>query len=393
MKPFSIAFLLTFALGGIIAHGAVVVVSAPNAQAAINSAQAGDVIGLLPGSCPKLTIVNKEIIIKAQGPSPTVISGIDSNASQLTLIGLHVGALNASDAGTPSKLIVHDGKYGRITSSVSYCTISYAEANYLSLSNRAVVTGCELDGSTQHFQEVALDFDIGIDVHGNNTQAIIRNSRIWDYKEASNANITEKFIGVRLRDASSTTIHNNLIYNCYDSNGDGIETDCGMGIFVKSPAVASIFGNALWGCYLAHGHAQVDPEIRGDRLIYSSGSAYIKHNFFWKNPNGKIHQDITSPGLLSDNVIENQFNYSPFSNLSTGDFTPKPNGGLVDAGPPESDYKDRDGTRNDIGLFGGRHYIPNAKLGTKPVVISFELPSIVPRNGTATIKSTGATVK
>jgi len=391
MKKFSI-FLFTFALG-LIAHGAVVVVPAPNAQAAINSAQAGDVIGLLPGSCPKLTIVNKEIIIKAQGPSPTVISGIDSNASQLTLIGLHVAELNATDAGTPSKLIVHDGKYGRITSSVSYCTISYAEANYLSLSNRAVVTGCELDGSTQHFQEVALNSDIGIDVHGNNTQAIIRNSRIWDYKEASNANITEKFIGIRLRNGSSTTIHNNLIYNCYDSNGVGTETDCGMGIFVKSPAVASIFGNALWGCYLAHGHAQVDPEIRGDRLIYSSGSAYVKHNFFWKNPFGKIHADITSPGLLTDNVIQNNSGYGVFSGLSAGNFTPQPNSGMIDAGPPESDYNDRDGTRNDIGLFGGRHYIPNAKSGTKPVVISFELPVAVPRNGTATIKSTGATVK
>ena len=84
--------------------------------------------------------------------------------------------------------------------------------------NRAVVTACELDGSTQHFQNVGLGFEIGIDVHGNNTQATIRNSRIWNYN-AHASSATEKFIGIRLRDNSSSTIHNNLVYDCYDTHG------------------------------------------------------------------------------------------------------------------------------------------------------------------------------
>ena len=158
--------------------------------------------------------------------------------------------MNATDAGTPSKLIIHGGKYGRITSAVSDARISYVKANYLSLSNRAVVTACELDGSTQHFQNVGLSFEIGIDVHGNNTQATIRNSRIWNYSGSSQSNISEKFIGIRLQGNSSSTIHNNLIYDCYDSHGRGSEMNCGMGIFVKSPAVATILGNAIWGCFV-----------------------------------------------------------------------------------------------------------------------------------------------
>ena len=194
MKSCILTFFLSLFLGTTLAPGVTNVVLPANAQAAINAAQDGDSIGLLPGAVGTLTIINKEIILKAQGDTPPVISKIESNRSKLTLIGLNVAEVNAADAGTPSKLIIHGGKYGRITSAVSDARISYAKANYLSLSNRAVVTACELDGSTQHFQNVSLGFEIGIDVHGNNTQATIRNSRIWNYNaNASSAN--EKFIG------------------------------------------------------------------------------------------------------------------------------------------------------------------------------------------------------
>ena len=74
------------------------------------------VSGMKDLSCGVFTINNKEIILKAQGHTPPVISKIESNGSKLTLIGLNVAEVNAADSGTPSKLVVHGGKYGRITS-------------------------------------------------------------------------------------------------------------------------------------------------------------------------------------------------------------------------------------------------------------------------------------
>ena len=290
-------------------------------------------------------------------------------------------------AGTPSKLVVHGGKYGRITSAVSDARISYAKANYLSLSNRAVVTACELDGSTQHFQNVGLGFEIGIDVHGNNTQATIRNSRIWNYN-AHASSATEKFIGIRLRDNSSSTIHNNLVYDCYDSHGHGTEINCGMGIFVKSPAVATIVGNAIWGCYVREGGTGT-----GNRLIGSDGSAYVRNNFFWKKPVDRVYSAFVSSGLLTGNLTENNASALVFQDIAAGNFQPSSASRLINAGPEGTEYNDRDGSRNDIGMFGGHDYIPNGRNSTKPVVISLELPIAVPRNGTATIKSTGATLK
>jgi hypothetical protein len=388
MKSSILTFFFSLILGTTLAHGVTNVVIPANAQAAINAAQDGDSIGLLPGAVGNLTINNKEIILKAQGDTPPVISKIESNGSKLTLIGLNVAEVNAADAGIPSKLVVHGGKYGRITSAVSDARISYAEANYLSLSNRAVVTACELDGSTQHFQNVGLGFEIGIDVHGNNTQATIRNSRIWNYKGSVSSNMTEKMIGIRLRDNSSTTIHNNLIYNCYDTHNHGTETNSGMGIFVKSPAVANILGNAIWGCYVHGGDVAA-----GNRLIGSTGSAYVRNNFFWKKPANFVYSSLVSSGLLTGNLTENNESALVFQDIAAGNFQPSSASRLTNAGPESTEYNDRDGSRNDIGMFGGHDYIPNGRNSTKPVVISLELPIAVPRNGTATIKSTGATLK
>jgi hypothetical protein len=50
----------------------------------------------------------------------------------------------------------------------------------------------------------------------------------------------------------------------------------------------------------------------------------------------------------------------------------------IDAGSTDFKYVDRDGTRNDIGPFGGSWYDPEAWTSTKPVLISFDLaPEIV----------------
>ena len=66
----------------------------------------------------------------------------------------------------------------------------------------------------------------------------------------------------------------------------------------------------------------------------------------------------------------------------------------INAGPPDAQYNDRDGTRNDIGMFGGHNYIPNGRTTDKPIVIGLDVaPIAVPAGGTVTIESTGATPK
>jgi hypothetical protein len=66
----------------------------------------------------------------------------------------------------------------------------------------------------------------------------------------------------------------------------------------------------------------------------------------------------------------------------------------INAGPPDPQYNDRDGTRNDIGMYGGHNFIPDGRTTNKPIVIGLDVaPIAVPAGGTVTIESTGATVK
>ena len=392
MKPFILTFFLSLILGTTLAHGVTNVVLPANAQAAINAAQDGDSIGLLPGAVGTLTITNKEITLKANGSTPPVISKIESNGSKLTLIGLNVAEVNATDAGTPSKLVVHGGKYGRITSAVSDARISYAKANYLVLSKVAVVTACEVQGSSQHFQEVSLAEKIGVDISGANTRCTIRNSRIYDYygSKGSGTDISLMYIGIIVQNSADALIHNNLIYSCYDSFGHGRETDCGMGVFVKPDSSSTILANAIWNCHVpfVNNHTKT----RGDCLVYAHASTILKNNLLWKNPtqvNGYTNGGVDS----SENIKEDNASALVFVDMAAGDFTPHPSSALINGGPTDLQFTDRDGSRNDIGMFGGHDYIPNRRNSTKPVVISLGLPIAVPRNGTATIKSTGATLK
>jgi hypothetical protein len=390
MKSSILTFFLSLILGTTLAHGINNVVLPVNAQAAINASQDGDSIGLLPGSVGTLTIINKEITLKANGSTPPVISKIESNGSKLTLIGLNVAEVNATDAGTPSKLIIHGGKYGRITSAVSDARISYVKANYLILSKVAVVTAGEIQGSSQHFQEVSLAEKIGVDIFDIGSRVTIRNTQIFSYYGGESGTITEKFIGIRVRNNADALIHNNLIYNCYDSSGYGIETDCGMGVFVRSDSSATIQANVLWNCHVGHHNSQ--GKTRGDRLVYAHASTILKNNLLWKNPsqvNGYSNGGVDD----SDNIKEGNASAEVFVDMAGGDFIPHPSSALINGGPTDLQFTDRDGSRNDIGMFGGHDYIPNGRNSTKPVVISLEVPIAVPRNGTATIKSTGATVK
>ena len=76
------------------------------------------------------------------------------------------------------------------------------------------------------------------------------------------------------------------------------------------------------------------------------------------------------------------------------DGTLKPDSPCIDKGPPDPQYNDRDGSRNDIGMFGGHNFIPDGQTTNKPIVLGLDVaPIAVPIGGTVTIESTGATVK
>ena len=393
MKPFSLALLLTFALGAT-AHAGNVVVLPSTAQSAIDAASSGDVIRFLPGNYPAITILNKDLSLTNAGQTPATIGNLEANGSVLTMIGLNAATLTVNDLpGKASSLIVTQGTYGRITTNAAKSRISYCTLNYLVLSGKGIVTGCEFKGNTSFYSSVSIGGGIGIDLHGANTHAFIHNNQVQNYMLNSNSNMTEECIGIRLRDGANAEIRNNLISGCKDTLQNGNETDCGMGVFVKSASHATIIGNVIWGCYVdAHGSV-----IRGDRLVYADAGTVLRYNVLWKNTSEDryVNPALVGGGVIStDNVSLIHTQDPKFTDSANGDYTLASDSPAINAGPPDPQYKDRDGTRNDIGMYGGHSFIPDGRTTKKPIVLSIDAsPIAVPTGGTVTIESTGATVK
>ena len=52
------------------------------------------------------------------------------------------------------------------------------------------------------------------------------------------------------------------------------------------------------------------------------------------------------------------------------------NSPLINAGSPLPQYNDRDGSRNDIGMFGGHNFIPDGRTTNKPIVLGLDVAPI-----------------
>ena len=122
-------------------------------------------------------------------------------------------------------------------------------------------------------------------------------------------------------------------------------------------------------------------------LINAPANAVIEHNLLYNDAD--TLRKITG-GCQSFYEIDAD---PKFTDLANGDFTLASDSPCIDAGPPDAQYKDHNGSRNDIGMFGGHSYLLNGRTTTKPIVLSLEMPIAVPSGGTVTIESTGATVK
>jgi hypothetical protein len=222
---------------------------------------------------------------------------------------------------------------------------------------------------------------IGLKIEGAQTHAFIRNNIIHSYKIHSNNSISDQCIGISITQNAQADIINNLIYDCFDSNDGGSENRVGLGIYVNSTSGTKIFGNAIWNCYVKDGGNSV-----ASYLVYAPSQGVLLHNnCLWSSKNSR------SIDIGGGVVKKDCFDADPKLN---GDNTLKPDSPCIDKGPPDPQYNDRDGSRNDIGMFGGHNFIPDGRTTNKPIVLGLDIaPIAVPTGGTVTIESTGATVK
>jgi len=385
MKHSILTFLLGLTLGTNLTQGASVVVTDSNAQTEINSANNGDIIRFMPGTYPKISVVDKDLVFKHHGSVKANVFEIEANGSKLDLIDFSAAEVFANKSqNRTSRLRVVRGKYGRITSDANNTILAYSTLNYLKLTDSGIITGNEFDGDTQFFSQVSVGGGIGIEINASSAEVMINNNYIHDYKLNNDSDIYNQCIGIRIEGFPKVDILNNYIKNCFDSSHYGTEYTVGMGVYVLNSLDVRILGNIIQECYVRQG---ANGNNVGSATIYAPLGVLVQNNLFYK-----INQYSTT--AVGGGVLRTDSLFVDPKFDTSGDLTLASDSPCIDAGPPDPQYNDRDGSRNDIGMFGGHNFIPDGRTTNKPIVLGLDIaPIAVPTGGTVTIESTGATVR
>ena len=395
MKPFILTFFLSLIIGTTLAHGGVIMVNnGQSIQNAVNAANSGDEI-LLPGGvfAEDVVVNGKKLSLRSFANTTEVrsISFINAPGSS-TIQNLQLDDLNATNSNLFVKRAtignnahIWGGKFQilqstiteKLTCKASVSHILYNDIRYAEIEGNSTITG-------NHFNGRELT-GIGIDLTGPQTFAEIRNNRVHDYLTNSSVDLNDSVIGIRVRNNARANIINNLIYDCRKGSSGGIENRVGMGVFVESSAETNILGNIFWGCFVKNGTG-TNP---GNSFIWAPASGtLVEYNLHWRSNHYQPAQ-LVKGGVIDRNTV-GPIDHMPINT----DGTLKTNSPAINAGPPDPRFNDLDGSRNDIGMFGGHNYIPNGKTTDKPIVLGLDAaPTFVPIGGTVTIESTGATVK
>ena len=395
MKPFILTFFPSLIIGTTLAHGGVIMVNnGQSIQNAVNAANSGDEI-LLPGGvfAEDVVVNGKKLSLRSFANTTEVRSISFINApGRSTIQNLQLDDLNATNSDLLVKRAtignnahIWGGKFQilqstiteKLTCKASVSHILYNDIRYAEIEGNSTITG-------NHFNGRELT-GIGIDLTGPQTFAEIRNNRVHDYLTNSSVDLNDSVIGIRVRNNARANIINNLIYDCRKGSTGGIENRVGMGVFVESSAETNILGNIFWGCFVKNGTG-TNP---GNSFIWAPASGtLVEYNLHWRS-NYYQPAQLVKGGVIDRNTV-GPIDHMPINT----DGTLKTNSPAINAGPPDPRFNDLDGSRNDIGMFGGHNYIPNGKTTDKPIVLGLDAaPTFVPIGGTVTIESTGATVK
>ena len=422
MKNSILSFFLSLILGTTLAHGAVIAVNSGEVlQSAIDSASSGDELVLADGVYNTATITNKSLSLRSISGSAQIHSikfteskqgslvkdirvtnDFESNQSKVRFYNCEIsGDVNATNsvvelietsvagdanfigtsfnAGLSNTLLFRATINQKLTCETAKSNISYCLIRYAKIAGYSEITGNEFKGRALKA--------IGIDIHGSSTNAIVRNNRIHDFWVNDTGNIEDVLIGVRVSENARADISNNLFHAIGDTHGTGTEKKIGMGVYVVSTSATKIAANIFWSILAS----QLPGSEIGSAMIHSPNeNVTITNNVFWKKDNYTTANFVMGGAVNTDAVIANPL----FTDLANGDFSLASGSPAIDAGPAGSVYNDRDGSRNDIGMFGGHNFIPDGRTTNKPIVLGLDIaPIAVPTGGTVTIESTGATVK
>jgi hypothetical protein len=178
---------------------------------------------------------------------------------------------------------------------------------------------------------------------------------------------------VEVHDSSVVSLMNSSIRNGSDYGNYYYRFD-NQAVWVSSIATIIALNNVVFdyrGDYTGSRAFRLD----GSATNYiSSNIGYSIQNEFVYGPfaNNTVNYNLSQTGEGGGVLLQNRLNADP-AFVDTTDFVLGVTSPARNAGDPDPRFNDIDGTRNDMGIYGGPFYDPEGRTGSKPVVMQMEL--------------------
>jgi hypothetical protein len=173
---------------------------------------------------------------------------------------------------------------------------------------------------------------------------------------------------IRAWDTASIFAFNNIIRDGGTSNYND-----NWAIYINSGARLTAWNNVIYNYYGHNNDRAIGLAGSNVNIIACNIAHGIQDNFISAPfANNTVTYNLSQTGDESGVLVQNRVNADP-AFVNTTDFVLGPTSPARNAGDPDPRFNDIDGTRNDMGIYGGPFYDPEGRTGSKPVVMQMEL--------------------
>jgi hypothetical protein len=312
-------------------------------QDAVDEAKDGDVIEVCPGSYEHVTIVRKDLELRGENRDTTILDGGNLfTALMISDSDVTVSGLTLTGSQTlPGHGVTSFGAYSGSVVELSYVKVSGQENGSESYAKAIQTMDSDLTMS---------DVLVELNQTAGTLQEHIRGSLV-----ATHCTWRENEAEVLILIASDTFFSNNLVYG--NSGSTTYPTLLAFGSAAGEPdPLQTVVNNTVaqndisWMAVAATGY---DNWHFINNIVAGNGSTWgldapgvvVEYNDLWGHTSNLGPATSKGATMLEANP--------EFALPSVGDFTLAKSSPCIDAGDPDPGYNDPDGSRNDMGAFGG----------------------------------------
>lgn len=346
-------------------------------QAGINMAVAGDTIVVAAGEYNEKIVMKEDTYLRGAGAKVTTILGTEEGASVSfqSINNSEISGFTFKTSDDPeirtmiscnssSPLIKKNRFLGRIPMPIDrYGVMCSNHSNPIIEENSFDMIGLMINESSPIIRNNFISGTdgglFGIDCNSNSSPLITKNKILGGNAGDAVVRISESNptimnnsidcnggIGFEIIKGSNVIIKNNIIK----------DLNMGTGIYIRESSDIQIFNNSIItkenGIIVTNSTTTIVNNIIVDNNrfgVQASSSSTINYNDIWNN---NLNYKNCSAGT-------NDISVDPlFVDESGSNFNLLPTSLCIDSGHPDEQYNDKDGSRNDMGAFGG----PDADL-------------------------------